>query len=268
MHREVDLYGKVPPDVLPDEFKTWILFESADLLVVNKPGWLVCHPSKRGPLSSLIGAARLHASCDTLHLVARLDRETSGVVILAKHPTAARKYQTAVENRRVRKTYLAVLEGELTSTVRVDQPIGKCTRSAVYSKMRALDTGDRKEAVTTFAPVECRNGHTICKVEIETGRRHQIRVHAQWIGHSIVGDKLYGADERLFLEFIEHGWTKLHDTSLPIKRQALHCSRYAFDFGGDAEEFAAPAPDDMRALCRASMETELSERVWDSSAIK
>ena len=259
MHREVDLYGKVPPDVLPDEFESWILFENHDLLVVNKPGWLVCHPSKRGPLSSLIGAARLHASCETLHLVARLDRETSGVVILAKHPVAARKYQTAVEHRRVRKMYVAMLEGELTASVRVDQPIGKCTNSAVFAKMRALDTGDRKEAVTTFHPVEFHNGFTICKVEIETGRRHQIRVHAQWIGHSIVGDKLYGPDEKLFLEFIEHGWTKMHDASLPIKRQALHCFRYAFDIDGDQEEFIAPVPDDIRRLCRTAMEIELSE---------
>ncbi|MFC1759178.1 RluA family pseudouridine synthase [Planctomycetota bacterium] len=261
MHREVDLHGKVPPDVQPDELKTWILFENLDLLVINKPGWLVCHPSKRGPLSSLIGAARLHTGADTLHLVARLDRETSGVVVLAKNRVAARKYQMAIEHRRVRKTYVAVLQGELTSAARVDQPIGKCTNSAVYSKMGALDTGDRKNAVSIFTPLDSRNGYTICSVEIETGRRHQIRVHAQWLGHSIVGDKLYGPDENLFLEFIEHGWTKLHDAALPIERQALHCFRYAFDFEGEGEakEYIAPVPNDMRDLCREKMETELVE---------
>ena len=259
MHREIDLYGKVPPDVQPDELKTWILFENQDLLVVNKPGWLVCHPSKRGPLSSLIGAARLHVNCETLHLVARLDRETSGVVVLAKNPVAARKYQMAIEHRHVRKTYAAVLDGELSSPVRVDQPIGKCCSSAVYSKMQVLETGDTKNAVTTFTPLNFANGYTICKVEIETGRRHQIRVHAQAIGHSIVGDKLYGPNEKLFIEFVEHGWTELHDRSLPIKRQALHCFRYAFDFNGEAEEYIAPIADDMRRLCRSKMGTELLE---------
>jgi len=243
------LYGPKPPDVDPDEFESWILFEDDDLLVIDKPGWLVCHPSKRGPLSSLIGAARSHLETDRLHLVARLDRETSGVVILAKNPEAARKYQMAIESRRVRKIYFAVLTGELASSARVDLSIGKCTTSPVYSKMRVLAEGDAKDAVTTFTPIESSSGYTTCRIEIETGRRHQIRVHAEWLGHAVAGDKLYGPDEQLFLEFIEQGWTERHAVSLPIQRQALHCLQYTFDFDGESQVFTAPVADDIRSLC-------------------
>ena len=248
LHRDIELYGKTPPDVHPDELATWVLFEDDDILVVNKPGWLVCHPSKRGPLSSLVGAARVHTKCERLHLVARLDRETSGVVVLAKHSVAARKYQMAVQRRQVHKIYIAVLNGELDSPRRVEKPIGKCVDSLVHSKMQVRTVGEGKSAATSFSPIDCHDGYTLCKVETETGRRHQIRVHAQWLGHSIVGDKIYGPDEKLFVEFITNGWTDLHASSLPIKRHALHCHQYRFEFPEDAQQFVALVPSDIAAL--------------------
>ncbi|MCA9217385.1 MAG: RluA family pseudouridine synthase [Planctomycetales bacterium] len=259
VQREITPYGKIPPDVEPGELQTWILFEDDDLLVINKPGWLVCHPSKRGPMSSLIGAARVHTGIESLHIVALLDRETSGVVVLAKNSASARKYQMAVERRQVNKTYVAVLDGELESAVTVEKPIGKCTTSIIHSKMEVTsDVANSKSAVTLFLPGFVNNGHTFCEITMQTGRRHQIRVHAQSIGHPIVGDKIYGPDETLFIEFMENGWTDYHASRLPIPRQALHCRRYSFQFDTGEVGFEAPIPSDMVRLCRDQMQTDLA----------
>ncbi|MEC9227686.1 MAG: pseudouridine synthase, partial [Verrucomicrobiota bacterium] len=100
-------FGDEAPLVDLDLLAEWILRDDEDLLIINKPGWLVCHPSKNGRLSSLVGAVREFTGVDKLHLVARLDRETSGLVVFAKRPSVARKYQMAIQNRIVKKTYLA-----------------------------------------------------------------------------------------------------------------------------------------------------------------
>jgi len=248
IHDSAFPFGKIPPDVNLDDFTSWIIREDDELLVVNKPGWLVCHPSKRGPLSSLIGAVREYTGLERLHLVARLDRETSGLVILAKNSIAARKYQTAIEHRRVAKTYLGILTGELQDSIRVNQPIGACNNSAVYVKQQVTLTGENKSAATHFEPLSHANGATFCKVTPETGRRHQIRVHAQWLGHPIIGDKIYGLDENLFVEFMDNGWTERLAAKLPMYRQALHCYQYRFCFDDGEEEFVAPIPNDMRTF--------------------
>lgn len=104
-------YGEDAPLVDPADFHGWIVQEDDNLLIVNKPGWLVCHPSKNGPMSSLVGVVRAYTRAEKLHLVARLDRETSGLVIFAKRPSVARKFQMAIQNRIVKKAYIALLEG-------------------------------------------------------------------------------------------------------------------------------------------------------------
>lgn len=255
----LDPYGRIPPNVELDELRTWIIHEDEQLLVIDKPGWLVCHPSKRGPLSSLIGAARVHSNKEILHLVARLDRETSGVVILAKTRECARKYQTAIEHRRVQKTYLAIMHGKLESSIRIEQPIGKCQSSLVRLKMQVAPSSTTKNAVTHFHPLVSRNGYTICRIEPETGRRHQIRVHAEWMKHAIVGDKIYGPDESLFIEYAANGWTERHAAMLPIKRQALHCYQYSFDFAEGPQIFNAAIADDMRALSQDKLGINVSD---------
>jgi 23S rRNA pseudouridine1911/1915/1917 synthase len=93
------------------ELKQCIIYEDSHLLVLNKPGWIVCHPSKQGPLSSLIGSAREYTRLNTLYLINRLDRETSGLVVVAKNKNYARILQSAIENRYVAKTYYAIVEG-------------------------------------------------------------------------------------------------------------------------------------------------------------
>ncbi|HEV3026206.1 MAG TPA: RluA family pseudouridine synthase, partial [Planctomycetota bacterium] len=171
--------------IAPGEIQGWILHEDDRLLAVDKPGDVVCHPSKHGPMSSLVGAAREHTGLDAVHLVFRLDRETSGVVVLAKDPAMARRMQMAMQERRVGKTYLALLTGEFCGEVTVDQPLGDDTSSPVF--MKAAVRPDGRPSVTRFEALSMGGGFTLARVTTATGRKHQIRAHAQWLGHSVVG---------------------------------------------------------------------------------
>ncbi len=249
--------GTSAPLIDGADFEKWILREDDDLLVMDKPGWVVCHPSKNGPRSSLVGAARLHTGLETLHLISRLDRETSGLVLLAKHKAAARTYQMALQERKVEKSYLALLEGELAEPVTVNRRIARDGASPVYVKQAIRKSRTSQRAVTHFEPLAASNGFTLARVKPETGRKHQIRVHAQWLGHSIVGDKIYGPDENYYLQFIENGWTPDMKESLRLPRQALHASQIIFQLpepnGHNEQKFSAPFPQDWINFCHERM---------------
>ena len=227
-----------------EELASWILHEDDRLLVIDKPGDVVCHPSKAGPWSSLVGAAREYTGLPTVHLVFRLDRETSGVIVLAKDSEMASRLQKAMMKRRVRKAYLAILTGELEAAVRVDQPLGDDTTSPVYIKSAVVEGG--QPSVSLFEPLSRAGGFTLARVVTETGRKHQIRAHAQWLGHSLVGDKIYGPDSRLYLDFIDHGWTPELAAKLLLPRQALHCEEIDLTPSGLAFVFKAPLAADLR----------------------
>ncbi len=237
------------PLIDPADFRRWILHEDDQLLVVDKPALIVCHPSKAGPASSLVGAARLHSGLDTVHLIFRLDRETSGVVVLAKTRDMAARLQKAVERRQIRKSYLAILTGELAAPATVSQPLGDDTSSPVFTKTAVVDGGRR--SVTHFKPLSAARGFTLAQVVPETGRKHQIRAHAQWLGLPLVGDKIYGPDERLYLEFIEHGWTSGLAATLLLPRHALHCGEIDLRPAGVDSGFKAPLPADLAAFCES-----------------
>lgn len=238
--------------IAPTEVPNWIVYEDERLLVVNKPGDVVCHPSKAGPWSSLVGALREYARLSTVHLVFRLDRETSGVVVLAKDPVTAARLQGAMQERKIGKTYLAIMTGLLAAPVTVNQPLGDDVRSPVFLKSAVVAAGEGQTAVTHFSPVagSADGGFTLAQVKTETGRKHQIRAHAQWLGHPLVGDKIYGPDERLYLEFIDHGWTPSLAIQLLLPRQALHCAEIDLRPAGLSWVFAAPLAADMAAFCR------------------
>lgn len=241
-----DPFGAEAPLVDLQEFPNWILLEDEHLLVINKPGWLVCHPSKNGPLSSLVGAAREWCGVDRLHLVSRLDRETSGLVVLAKNTLWARELQVALAQRRVSKSYRAILEGELTEKKVVDAGLASDRNSEIVVRQKVTFGRIGKSAVTEFHPVAVHNGYSIAEVIPVSGRKHQIRAHADWLGHRVVADKLYGPDEQLYLEFVNHGWTDRHAGLLPMNRQALHALRMSFDLESGPLTFTAPVPSDMR----------------------
>jgi len=256
--RHYSTYPPFGPDadlIPPEDLSTWVIENNDDVLVIDKPGWVVCHPSKNGPWSSLVGACREWTGLETLHLVARLDRETSGVVVLAKHKASARKLQMAFQERAVEKTYLAILEGELAEAITVDQRLAKDLASPVAAKVCVRRSNSSERAITHFAPVHCANGFSLVRIGLETGRKHQIRAHAEWLGRRVVGDKIYGPDDTLFLEFIEQGWTDRLAAALPMRRQALHCMELKF-VGGPT--FRAPLAWDMAQFAAEQM--DLSQR--------
>ena len=269
--------------IAAEELRGWVLFEDERLLVVNKPGDVVCHPSKAGPWSSLAGAVRECFGLAAAHLVFRLDRETSGVVVFAKDAATAKRLQGAMQQRKVRKSYLAVLTGRLREAVTVEQPLGDDVTSPVFVKSAVREDGQRAgshftplawsdggdgERGTGGLPVRAARGgprehgqaapvteavttFTLARVVTETGRKHQIRAHAQWLGCWIVGDKIYGPDARWYLEFIDRGWTEAMKAALFLPRQALHCAEIDLREAGVERMFAAPLADDLREFCAA-----------------
>lgn len=232
----------------PGEVPGWIVYEDARLLVVNKPGDVVCHPSKAGPWSSLVGALREYTTLPTVHLVFRLDRETSGIVVLAKDARMASRLQTAMQERKVGKRYLAVLTGEMPAPITVNQPLGDDVTSPVFIKSAVAEGG--QPAITHFTPQAVGGGFTLAEVVTESGRKHQIRAHAQWLGHSLVGDKIYGPDARLYLDFIDHGWTEALAAKLLLPRQALHCAAIDLNPAGIDHVFSASLTEDLRVFCQ------------------
>jgi 23S rRNA pseudouridine1911/1915/1917 synthase len=243
------------PQIDPADFRGWILHEDDQLLVVDKPALIVCHPSKAGPASSLVGAARIHTGLDTMHLIFRLDRETSGVMVLAKTAATAARLQKAVQRRRVKKSYLAVLTGELAAPVTVDQPLGDDIGSQVFIKTAV--TAEGRPSVTHFKPLSVAGGFTLAEIAPETGRKHQIRAHARWLGLPIVGDKIYGPDDLLYLDFIDHGWTAALAARLLLPRQALHCAEIDLRPAGLEFIFKAPLQADLRVFCESNGLTDL-----------
>ena len=215
--------GADSPLIDPNSFPNWIIYEDEHILVLDKPGWLVCHPSKNGPWSSLVGAAKEYLGVESIHLASRLDRETSGVVLLAKHRGAASRWQKGIEVKAVRRCYLTILEGEMDGLREISTFLGKDPTSEVFVKQRVTENSKKSQrAESGFIPLAIKNGYTFALVLTKTGRKHQIRVHAQSIGHPLVGEKLYGRDETYYLRFCEGGWKNEWMEDLGMSRQALH----------------------------------------------
>lgn len=242
-----------PRLVDPAEFPRWIVEEDNDVIVLNKPGDLVCHPSKNGPWSSLVGACREHLALPRVHMIYRLDRETSGVMVFAKNSVMAGRLQTAVEGRRVSKLYLAVLCGELREDTVIDAPLGRDLASPIVARQTVVRGPEGRAAMTEFHPLAWGGGYTLAQVRPRTGRQHQIRVHAAALGHPLLGDKLYGPDQLLFLEFIRDGFTARLAEQLIFSRHALHALEMRFEPGEGGRTFRAPLTDDLRLFVRERM---------------
>jgi len=243
------------PLVNPGDLPKYVLLNDARLLVIDKPGWLVVHPSKNGPWSSLAGAVREGLGVETIRFVYRLDRETSGVILLAKDEATGTRLGKAVLKRQIGKAYITLLEGELPAAVTVNQPLGPDPTANVSVKSRVVPAGTAgaQEAHTVFHPLAVRNGFTLAGVELLTGRKHQIRAHAEWLRHRVVGDKLYGKDPTLYLEFATQGWTARHSALLPITRQALHCAAIDLRPAGMDYLLRAPWPGDLARFTERQM---------------
>lgn len=248
-----ELPPAAPPLVDAADLRTWVIQDDEQLLVLDKPGWLVCHPSKNGPWSSLAGAVREVFKPDVIRFVYRLDRETSGVIVLAKTEAMGRRLGKTILQGKMGKAYIAILEGELPGPVTVNEPLEPDPTANVTVKSRVGAGAGSQEAVTIFHPLLARGGFTLTGVELRTGRKHQIRAHAEWLRHRVVGDKLYGPDPGLYLEFALHGWTERHSALLPLTRQALHCAAIDLRPAGLNQLLRAPWPKDLARFAEKQM---------------
>lgn len=223
-----------------------LIAKSDEYLAVNKPGDLVCHPTKGDEYSSLISRLRLYLKdrAGEPRFVNRLDRETSGVVLVARTREAHGRFQKLLPSAR--KLYHAVVFGDPGPGGEIDLPLGRATDSPVRVKQAPVRGG--KPSLTRWSRVRTftREGATYSLLEVrpKTGRMHQIRVHLAALGHAIVGDKLYGPDETIYLRCVETGWSDDMLETVVAPRQLLHASRLEI---GDLE-LEAPMPSDMTQL--------------------
>jgi 23S rRNA pseudouridine1911/1915/1917 synthase len=219
-----------------------IIHEDAELLAINKPADLVCHPSKNGPMSSLIGRVRLYLGAESRpHLVNRLDRETSGVTLAAKTDTAARELRQLFESREVEKEYLAIVHGHVAKDHDlIDAALGKdeMSRVAIKDCVRPDGLPSQTEFFVERRFESGSAAFSLLRIQPQTGRKHQIRIHLAHIGHPIVGDKIYGGDEDLYLSLVEGRLDDEQRQRLILPHQALHARAVRFQWRGQKMEFS------------------------------
>ena len=219
-----------------------ILMRGCGWLAVDKPPGILVHPVNRVRENSLIRILRRQEGQQALRLVHRLDRETSGALLVAETSSAASVLSRAFMNGEVHKEYLALVDGVISDDAgRIDSPIGDAVGSRVYVRREA----GRGQTAQTGWTVERRfPDRTLLRVTPETGRRHQIRVHLAQIGHPILGDILYGRSDADYLTLVREGRDVRREQGGPL-RQLLHCERLAFkDPSGDRVEVTSPLPRD------------------------
>ncbi len=242
--RAGDVLRVIFPAEIPSEGVTGenipltILYEDEFLLVVNKPAGMNTIPSREHPNNSLANAlvgyyqrVRLQA---TSHIVTRLDRDTSGIVLIAKHRHVHHLFSKMQQNGQVKRTYEAFASGSIDPNIGIiEEPIGRKDDSIIEREVR----NDGQYACTHYQVIKRYSRFTHLELQLETGRTHQIRVHMSYLGNPLLGDDLYGGDKAL------------------IDRQALHCKKIKFTHPFLKEEmtFTAPLPLDMSAILEADL---------------
>ena len=222
-----------------------VLHEDADVLVVDKPAGLVCHPTKDGEMSSLIGRVRLHLRHANGRLVNRLDRETSGIVVIATGAGVAGELGRLFSGQAVAKTYQAIVDGHVpTETLEMTGALGDDEASPVAIKACVRADGAAAETYARVVARWTREGrpYSLLDVTPRTGRKHQIRVHLAAAGFPIVGDKLYGDDEQRYLRFVTRALTDEDVRALRLEFHALHAGRLTWTWRERVWDIAAPVP--------------------------
>ncbi len=227
---ELTLYDTGSETIVPVKLPLCILYEDEDILIVNKPAGMPTHPSQNHHTDTLANGVMYHfrENSVTFRVITRLDRETSGVVLIAKHSFAAQKLSDAMQAQRIRKEYIAAVCGTPNpETGRISAPIGRQPGSMILRCV--TETG--KKAVTEYENLRTHQGLSLLRLYPLTGRTHQLRVHLRHIGTPIYGDDLYGAPQI-------------------GERTRLHCHAICFShpMTGEELQITAPIPEDILSL--------------------
>lgn len=243
----------------PVDFNIGIVADDDDLLIINKSGNLPCHPSGRYFNHTLWAWLKTARGISKPELVNRIDRETSGLVVIAKNAAAAHNCRKQFAARKVEKRYTVLVEADtFPATVTCGGWLVSDTNSVVRKKRRLLlgvasdaaPEAGAEWAETRFRLLEQHRGVALIEAEPHTGRLHQIRATLLTLGYPVVGDKLYGVDETLFLRFCEGALSAADHQALRMDRQALHASGLSFrqpQFGHPVS-YTLDLPDDMRQV--------------------
>jgi 23S rRNA pseudouridine1911/1915/1917 synthase len=243
---DLTLNQKQSNDWAAEEIPLDIVYEDKDIIVINKQFGLVTHPGA-GNWSGTLANALLYydpalSSLDRAGIVHRLDKNTSGLMVIARNEKSQKYLVEQLQNHSVDREYSAIVYGHMIAGGTVDQPIGRDPKDRV--KQAVSMSG--KDATTHYRAIERFKSHTHVKAILETGRTHQIRVHLSHVGHSLIGDPMYGGRVR----FPKKASVELKDALLNFKRQALHSKKLTLThpISGELMSWKAPLPDDMLGL--------------------
>ena len=230
------------PDIVPTMLPLDIFYEDEDILIVNKPAGMPIHPSQghyENTLANAVCAYYLSQGIPyTFRCVNRLDRDTTGLVILAKHMLSAAILNQAIKKREIHREYLALADGLVPEEGTISAPIARKDGSTIE---RVVDFAHGERAITHYKRLAYANGLSLLSIHLETGRTHQIRVHMKYLGHPLIGDFLYHP---------KYADPCMMSPSYAIKRQALHSYRLQFrhPITGAMMDLTAPLPADMAVL--------------------
>ncbi|MGZ3652694.1 MAG: RluA family pseudouridine synthase [Bdellovibrionota bacterium] len=248
----------------PVDFDYKVLYEDSVILVVDKPGNLPVHPTGRYFFHTLLTQLRVQNGNEVdqkkeFYLVHRIDRETSGLLVVAKNPAAAADLTLQWEKKGVAKEYLAIVKGRVDKDrFEIDAPLGKDPHSEIKLKMNVVQMGASGEPLflpksevlpsrTAVEVVERAGNYTVVRCVPHTGRQHQIRVHLWHVGHPIAGDKLYGPDDAFFLRTMKETVRVEVESGVELSRHALHAHKLSFRHPASGQDmtFTSPLPPEL-----------------------